>query len=386
MTTSKNILISGASVAGPALAFWLRRFGFNPTVVERDPALRDGGNAVDFRGPAHLTVLRKMGILDKIVEHKTTPKPWVFIDANGKKKARLPADFAGGEVEIRRGDLSRILYEVTRESTAYMFGDWITSVNETPHGVHVTFAKSAPRTFDLVVGADGMHSAVRALAFGDESRFSKYMDAYFASFNENERWTHDENVLIYNEPGLMVTAGLLIFRPDGGPLRYDRHDVAQQKKLVADAYVGAGWRTQEIIAEMLAAPDFYLDSISHIRMDQITRGRFALLGDAGYGATMGGMGTGLGIVGSYVLAGELAAAGGDHRIAFPAYESQMLPYAKGCQGIGAGKFLAPASKARIWQRNQFAKLITRGPVAKMIGRMDLKVASAITLKDYAEAG
>jgi 2-polyprenyl-6-methoxyphenol hydroxylase-like FAD-dependent oxidoreductase len=238
-------------------------------------------------------------------------------------------------VEIRRGDLSRLLHEVTQDSTEYLFGDWITSVNETPHGVHVTFNHGAPRTFDLVVGADGMHSGVRALAFGDESRFSRYMDAYFASFNENERWQHDENVLVYNAPGRMVTAGLLVFRPEE-QLSYDRHDIAQQKKLVADTYAGAGWRTQEIIDEMLAAPDFYLDSISQIRMDHITRGRFALLGDAGYGATMGGMGTGLGVVGSYVLAGELAAANGDHRVAFPAYEQQMLPYAKGCQGAGAG--------------------------------------------------
>lgn len=380
-TNNKNVLISGASVAGPALAFWLRRFGFNPTVVERAPTLRDGGHAVDFRGPVHLTVLRRMGLLDKIRERRTNPKPWVFINADGKRKATLPADFAGGEVEIRRGDLSRVLHEATADDTEYLFGDWITAVNETPHGVHVTFDKAAPRTFDLVVGADGMHSGLRALAFGEESRFSRYMDAYFASFNENERWVHDENVLVYNEPGRMVTAGLLVFRPPA-ELRYDRRDIAAQKRIVADAYAGLGWRTREIIEEMLAAPDFYLDSISQIRMDQIVRGRFALLGDAGYGGTMGGMGTGLGIVGSYVLAGELAAAGGDHTVAFPAYERQMLPYARGCQGIGAGKFLAPASKGRIWQRNQLAKLMTRGPVARMIGRMDLKVASNLDLKNY----
>ena len=381
MTNNKNVLISGASVAGPALAFWLRRFGFNPTVVERATTLRNGGNAVDFRGPVHLAVLRKMGILDEIHQHRTTPKPWVFIDANGKRKASLPADFAGGDVEIRRGDLSHVLYNATQGGTEYLFGDWITSVNETPHGVHVTFEHGPPRTFDLVVGADGMHSGVRALAFGDESRFSRYMDAYFASFNENERWVHDENVLVYNAPRLMVTPGLLVFRPDG-QLSYDRQDIAQQKKIVADAYAGAGWRTKEILEEMLVAPDFYLDSISQIRMEHITRGRFALLGDAGYGATMGGMGTGLGVVGSYVLAGELAAANGDHRVAFPAYEQQMLPYAKGCQGAGAGRFLAPATKGQIWQRNQLTKLITRGPLAKLIGRFDHKLASNLALKDY----
>ena len=381
MTNNKNVLISGASIAGPALAFWLRRFGFNPTVVERAAGPRDGGNAVDFRGPVHLTVLRRMGLLDEIRNRRTNPKPWVFIDANEKRKASLPADFAGGEVEIRRGDLSRVFHEATANDTEYLFDDWITSVNETPHGVHVTFHRGAPRTFDLVVGADGMHSGVRALAFGEESNFSRYMDAYFASFNENERWSKDENVLVYNEPGLMITDGLLVFRP-GAQLSYDRHDIAQQKKIVADLHAGAGWRTPAIIEQMHAAPDFYMDSISQIRMEHITRGRFALVGDAGYGGTMGGMGTGLGVVGAYVLAGELAAADGDHRVAFPAFEQQMLPYARGTQGMGAGKFLAPATRGQIWQRNQMVKLISRGPLAKLIGRVDHKMASNLALKDY----
>ncbi len=379
MTNTKNVLISGASVAGPALAYWLRRFGFNPTVVERATTLRDGGNAVDFRGHAHLTVLRKMGVLDEVRARRTSPKPWVFVDAQGKSRASLPADFAGGEVEIRRGDLSHVLYEASRDTTEYIFGDWITSLTETPGGVDVTFSKGPARTFDLVIGADGMHSGVRALAFGGESHFSTFMGSYFASFNENTRWLDEENVLIYNAPGLMVTPGLLVFR--SAPLDYDRHDIVRQKELVANAYAGAGWRTAEIIEDMWAAQDFYLDSISQIRMDHVARGRFALLGDAGYGATMGGMGTGLGVVGSYVLAGELAAAGGDHRVAFPAYESQMLPYARGCQG-NASKFLAPAKPIHIWQRNQLAKLIATKPMVKLIGRMDHKAANAIALKDY----
>jgi 2-polyprenyl-6-methoxyphenol hydroxylase-like FAD-dependent oxidoreductase len=130
-----------------------------------------------------------------------------------------------------------------------------------------------------------------------------------------------------------------------------------------------------------AAPDFYLDSISHIRMEHFTRGRFALLGDAAWGTTLGGMGTGMAVVGAYVLAGELAAAGGDHRVAFAAYEEQLRPYSKGTQG-DAGKFLAPATPAKLWLRNQLFKLISRRPVQRLIGRFDLKVASNLALKDY----
>jgi 2-polyprenyl-6-methoxyphenol hydroxylase-like FAD-dependent oxidoreductase len=378
--TNKRVLISGASVAGPALAYWLRRRGFSPTVVERSASLRAGGAAVDFRGPAHLGVLDRMGLLEEIRRHRTTPKPWVFVDARGRRRAGLPADFAGGEVEIRRGDLSRVFHEATRDDTEYLFGDWITGMNETPHGVHVTFERGTPRTFDLVIGADGMHSGVRALAFGDEERFSRYGGAYFASFGVPEHWQDEPNLLVYNEPGRMVSPGLLLFRTP--PLVYDRTDLARQKEIVASAYAGAGWRTAEIVDAMRAAPDFYLDSISMIRMPRLAKGRVALLGDAGFGAALGGMGTGLSVVGAYVLAGELAAAGGDHTAAFPAYETIMGPYARGCQGIGAAKFLAPVSRLGIRRRDLLTTLMSRGPLAALIGRMDHRVASNVTVKDY----
>jgi 2-polyprenyl-6-methoxyphenol hydroxylase-like FAD-dependent oxidoreductase len=381
MTQTKNVLISGASVAGPALAFWLRRFGFHPTVVERAPALRPGGQAVDFRGPVHLTVLRRMGLLDEIHEHRTSPKKWVFVDRDGTQKASLPADFAGGEVEIRRGDLSLILYQATRERTEYIFGDWITSLTETPDGVDVTFDKGVSRRFDLVIGADGMHSGVRALAFGPESEHARFMGSYFASFGVPDELTRDPDLLIFNAPRLFVSPGLFVFRSER--LDYDRNDVDEQKRIVADLYRGAGWRTEAIVEAMLAAPDFYLDSISHITMERFTRGRFALLGDAAWGTTLGGMGTGMGMVGAYLLAGELAEAGGNHEVAFAKYQEQMRPYSKGTQG-DAGKFLAPATNAKIWQRNQIFKLINTRPVLKLIGRFDLKVASNLELKNYAE--
>ena len=378
MTNTKNVLISGASVAGPAAAYWFRRFGYNPTVVERAPELRDSGNAVDFRGPAHLTVLRRMGLLDEIRERQTVPKKWIFVDGRGRQKASLPPDFAGGEVEIRRGDLSRVLYEATRDTTEYIFGDHITSLTETAGGMDVTFNNGVARTFDLVIGADGMHSGVRVLAFGDEDRFSRFMGAYFASFDPG-RLEREGELRVYNEPGRFVSAGLLVFR--AGRLDYDRQDVTQQKRLVADAYAGAGWDTGEIIQAMREAPDFYMDSISQIRMEKFTHGRVALLGDAGHGATIGGMGTGLGIVGSYVLAGELAAAGGDYRVAFPRYQELMKPYAWGAMG-DAGKFLAPKGKRAIMLRNQMVRLMSRRPVIKLIGRIDMKVASNIALKNY----
>ncbi|MGH3203549.1 MAG: FAD-dependent monooxygenase [Streptosporangiaceae bacterium] len=164
---NQNILISGASVAGPALAYWLRRRGFNPTVVEQAPSLRGGGYAVDFRGAAHLSVLAKMGLLDQIRDQQTHLDTTTYVDSGGRRVASMPAGIFAGDVEILRGDLGRILYQATRDGTEYLFDDTITGLDQRADGVHVTFSRADPRVFDLVIGADGLHSAVRRLAFGD---------------------------------------------------------------------------------------------------------------------------------------------------------------------------------------------------------------------------
>jgi 2-polyprenyl-6-methoxyphenol hydroxylase-like FAD-dependent oxidoreductase len=171
------------------------------------------------------------------------------------------------------------------------------------------------------------------------------------------------------------------------PLDYDRHDVGQQKQILAETFAGEGWEVPRLLEAMWAAPDFYFDSISQVRLDQWSRGRVVLLGDAGYGATMGGMGTGLAVVGAYVLAGELAAAGGDHRTAFARYEAELRDYAEGCQKFaeGVGSFLAPPTRSRIWLRNQMYRLLPHLPWKGLINKMTTKSASAITLKDYASA-
>jgi 2-polyprenyl-6-methoxyphenol hydroxylase-like FAD-dependent oxidoreductase len=387
-----NILISGASIAGPALAYWLRLYGFKPTVVERAPALRDGGYAVDFRGAAHLGVLERMGILDDVRRQQTHMGAVSYVDCAGKQLASMPAEIMSGEVEILRGDLARILYEATRDEVEYIFDDSISVLNEDDNGAHVTYQRSAPRTFDLVVGADGLHSNVRALAFGDESRFIRDLGYYVAIFTTANHLKLDHTGRFYSVPG--KTAGMYSARGNteakamfifaSPPLNYDRRNMEQQKQILADTFAEVGWEVPRLIEAMWAAPDFYFDSISQIRMDTWSSGRVVLLGDAGYGATMGGMGTGLAVVGAYVLAGELAAAGGDHHTAFARYHEQMRNYANGCQKLaeGAGPFLAPPTRARIWLRNQMWRTLPHLPWKGMINKMTTKTANAIALKDY----
>ncbi|GAA3123771.1 FAD-dependent monooxygenase [Streptosporangium carneum] len=374
-----TVLISGASIAGPALAHWLHRAGCAVTVVEKAPALRRGGQAVDFKGATHLTVLERMGILQEVRRRQTGGSDQTIVDANGRRLAVVPGEFTGGDIEITRGDLSALLYDRTSEGCEYVFGDSVTSLTETRGGVHVTFERGAPRTFDLVVGADGIHSNVRRLAFGPESEHVRFLGHYYALADLGG----DSESLMYNEPGRMAAIGgpkapaFFVFASE--QLDYDRYDVERQKRILADAYRGAGWRVPELMARLPQARELYLDSISQVRIDHYVKGRVVLLGDSAYGNTLGGFGTGLAVVGAYVLAGELAEAGGDHRVAFARYEEVFRDYAKVARQGNAGPFLAPPTPARIRMRNwTFNRRLLFRAMMKMTDRF----ATNIALKDY----
>ena len=386
---NETVLISGASIAGPALAFWLARSGYAVTVVEKAPALRLGGQAVDFKGEVHRRVLAKMGILDEVHRRQTGKTDLRIVDEHDKHLATMPGEFIGGDVEILRGDLTEILYERTADSCEYLFGDSVTALTDTESGVEVTFEKSRGRRFDLVFGADGIHSAVRRLRFGPEENFVRFLGYYYAVVGATDAVTaasadrERATGWMYNEPGRMAVVGgpkapeLFVFASD--PIDYDRGDITEQKRLLAAAYAGAGWRVPGLLAHLDDAPDFYLDSIARVETDTYTAGRVALLGDAAYGNTLGGFGTGLALVGAYVLAGELAAAGGDHRVAFERYNEQMHRYAKIARKGSAGPFLAPKSPTRIRMRNWTFK--SKALFGLMMKLTDF-FATGIDLQDY----
>jgi len=379
--TNKTVLISGASIAGPALAFWLSRQGYAVTVVERSPELRAGGQAVDFKGATHLAVLERMGILDEIRRQQTGGLDQTIVDAEGRPIAVLPGEFTGGDVEIRRGDLARILYDRTSADCEYVFGDSITSLTETPDGVDVTFEREAPRRFDLVFGADGIHSAVRRLAFGPEADYVEHLGHYYALVETDE--TDGGPAVMYNEPGRMAATGgpkaTAFFVFASPEISYDRYDIGRQKEILTAAFEGGGWRLPEVMERVKRSDDVYLDSIARVKMDGYTTGRVALLGDAAYGNTLGGFGTGLAVVAAYVIAGELAAANGDHELAFRRYDEKFSDYAKVARNANAGSFLAPPTKLRIKLRDQMFKrrLLLRG----MLWVTD-KFATDITLDEY----
>ncbi|MEV0201887.1 FAD-dependent monooxygenase [Nonomuraea sp. NPDC050691] len=390
---NRTVLISGSSIAGPALAYWLHRHGFVPTIVERAPALRDGGYAVDFRGRAHLTVLRRMGVLDAVERAKTGVGSMSYVNAAGKEQARMPADLFAGDVEILRGDLGRILHDATKGFTEYVFGDSITSIDEDADGVTVTFERGVPRRFDLVIGADGLHSNTRRLTFGPEERFVKHLGIYCAIFTTANHLGLDHTGQAYRTAGRLVALysarhnaeAKAVFFFASPLMDLNRRDVARQQEVLTEQFTGNGWQSERLLREMRHAPDFFFDSVGQVHMDTWTRGRVALVGDAAYcPSSLSGMGSGLALVGAYVLAGELAAAGGDHRVAFARYEKEMREYATGCQKMGDGvaKLMVPGSRVLASLLNHYYKLIPYLPGKNMAANMARKAAENVTLHDY----
>jgi 2-polyprenyl-6-methoxyphenol hydroxylase-like FAD-dependent oxidoreductase len=399
---NRNILISGASAAGPSLAFWLHHYGFNPTVVERAPALRAGGYAIDLRGAA-VNVAERMGILAEARKASTDLREVLFVDSKNETVATMDANFGAGpgkagDVELLRDDLAQILYAATKDHIDYIFGDSITSLSQHDHGVEVTFEHGAPRTFDLVIGADGSHSNVRGLNFGEESQFSHYLGQHVAIFTIPNYLNLDRLWLMHYVPKKMAaimqygshkhTRALLMFASP--KLDYDHRDTEQQKNIVRKFFAEeTGWQFQRLLKEMQDASDFYFDDVSQIRMDRWSNGRVALVGDAACGPTLiTGQGTSMALVGAYVLAGELASAGGDFTTAFARYDQVCRSYMEQNQQIAlkAPEVQMPDSWEAIDRQNEMLRAMRAAPAGSppedSTGDIIQKAANAITVKDY----
>jgi 2-polyprenyl-6-methoxyphenol hydroxylase-like FAD-dependent oxidoreductase len=399
-----RILISGASISGPVLAYWLTRHGFEVTVVERAPALRKtGGHAVDLFRPA-MEISEKMGVLPKIEALATGTNTATICREGTRRPVRVDITKAVSavsdrHVEIMRDDLSEAYYDAARDHVEYLFGDSITAIST---DVEVTFEHAAPRRFDLVVGADGLHSNVRRLIFGEDAGHTRFLGGYLAVESVPKTLAHNGEMnghigagrlaAIYTAQPLDDARALFMFRSKE-ELEYHYRDALRQQELLRAAFAGMHPQVDGWLDELDRAPTFYFDSITQLQLDTWSRGRVTLVGDAGYcpGPAVGGS-TSISVLGAYVLAGELAQANGDYAQAFAAYEREMADPVRRSRAFAraVAKSIVPSSAAGVWALTRGAQLISMLPagLTKALARLNAKgvrLYDSMQYKDYAEA-
>jgi 2-polyprenyl-6-methoxyphenol hydroxylase-like FAD-dependent oxidoreductase len=395
-----RVLISGAGPAGLTAAYWLRRYGFAPTIVERAPSLVTGGYKIDVRGTA-LQVLSRMGIHDAVVAASTDMEGAVLVDKDGKVLKKMTGDEFGHraseDLEIVRGTLCQILMDSISDAE-FIFGHSIQAISQHSDRVQVGFTNNTRREFDLVIGADGLHSNVRSLVFGDEARFFRELGLYLCVYTVPNYLNLDRMEMQYSELGRV--AAIWSSRGDANAkacfgfsapsVRIDLRDRVQQQQVLTHVYQGIGWEVPRLLEMMSSAPDFYFDAAAQISMDRWSQDRVVLVGDAGYCASpMSGQGTSLALIGAYVLAGELAAASGDHQTAFHQYEIEMRPFVMLNQALGIRSANLMRSKEKrnvlTWLVEYLMQIAPGRMVEFIINRSTRRIhwaANAITLKDY----
>ncbi|GAA1936027.1 FAD-dependent monooxygenase [Streptomyces durmitorensis] len=371
----RKVLISGASIAGPALAYWLNRYGYAVTVVEKAGTLRDGGYPIDVRGTA-LEVVRRMGILPRLREAHIDLRRLTFLDGDGGEVASLDphtvtGGVAGRDLEVRRGDLSAALHAAVRDDVQFLFNDSIDTLDQSGHGVDVTFRGGGRRTFDMVFGADGLHSRTRAFLFGPEEQFHRYLGYCFAVFTMRNTFGLSHETVMWNTPGRAAALyavgdddqvhAFLNFAHPKPPFDAFRNPEAQ-RDLVAAVFADAGWEVPGMLAALRDADDVFFDAVSQIRMPRWSSGRGALVGDAAYAPSfLTGQGSSLALVGAYMLAASLADR--DHAAGFAAYEHTTREFVTVNQAkVGEGDAtLFPTTARALEQRNDMLRGLSTMP-------------------------
>jgi 2-polyprenyl-6-methoxyphenol hydroxylase-like FAD-dependent oxidoreductase len=374
-----RVLIVGAGIAGPTLAYWLLRGGHEPVIVEHAPRLREGGYLVDFWGSG-FEVADRMGIVPRLSELGYRFREVREVSDSGRRIAhfdpRPVIGAAGGRyLSIARADLASVICDALEDRVEFIFGDTVQSLRDDGGRIQVEFVHGAPREFDLVVGADGLHSRVRALSFGPEERFTRDLGIAVAAFDLDGYRPRDELVAVTRTRvgGQVLRAALrddatmfcFMFRHEGAvPI----DDEAAQKELLRSRVGGMGWEVPAILAQLPQARTFYLDQASQIRMPSWSSGRVALVGDAAAcPSLLAGQGSALAMVEAYVLAGELSRAGGDHRVAFPAYRERLASVVATKQdaAVGLGAAFAPRNRMQLLLRSTVISLMAIPFVASL---------------------
>lgn len=355
-----RVLVSGASVAGPALAYWLVRAGCKVTVVERASSLRSAGQGIDVRDAAR-DVIKRMGIFDRIRDRSSHEEGMQFVDNNNRCFARFGVDKSGkgesmtSDIEILRGELARILFDVTKDDVPYIFGDMVESLEETDKEVGVHFSNGTPTTaFDLVVAADGIGSKIRGIAFGGGSPHIRSLNSYISYFSippsdtdtmcSRVRWVKGGRNMVLRPDNMGRTRaflGLTAYEKSDERLirlnKASKEGISAQKALVQELFQDADWEISRILKGMHESDDFYMQDIGQVRLDRWSSGRVTVVGDAGYAPSpYTGMGTSIAFIGAYILAGEISRQPNNIPAALESYERVLRPYVESIQKLAPG--------------------------------------------------
>jgi len=370
-----RVLISGAGIAGPTLAYWLAHYGFKPTIVESSPRLRTGGYVIDFWGAGY-DIAERMGLLPEIMGKGYQVREVRVVNTAGKRIASISTEAVarvarGRFTSIPRGDLAATIFSTVNGRIETLFGDSVRSLDQTEDAVHVTFENGGSREFDLVIGADGLHSRIRHLVFGEESRFERYLGYKAVAFQTSGYDQRDELVyVLYTQVGQQT--GRFTLRGDRTMFLFTFRDeqyaipagLEEQKVLLRSRFGGAGWESSQVLDALDNSDELYFDRVSQIRMNPSdglwSKGRVTLLGDAASCVSLlAGQGTALAMVAAYILAGELHRARGDYAQAFDRYQNLFGPFVlqKQQAALRLAGFFAPQSKFSMFLRNQVINLM-----------------------------
>jgi 2-polyprenyl-6-methoxyphenol hydroxylase-like FAD-dependent oxidoreductase len=393
---SMRVIINGMGIAGPTLAYWLRRAGHEVLLVESAPELRRGGHVVDFWGVGY-DIAEKMGLIPQIRELGYQGREARFVDRHGRKSGGFSTEPLKRLIKdrlttLRRSDIAATIYHALNGAVETIFGDSVASIEESADSARVRFDHAPPREADLVVGADGLHSRVRRLVFGPDTAFEFSLGYHVAAFEVDGYRPRDELVFVSHAvPGRQIsrwslredrTLFLFVFRDEY--LAGETPSTEQERKsALARVFRDVRWECPRILAAMASASNIYFDRVSQIRMDRWTKGRTALVGDAAACVSlMAGEGTGLAMAEAYVLAGEIRSCLGDHAAAFARYQERMMPFLKRKQALAArfASSFAPKTALGISVRNLVTRLFALPFVAEfLLGRA---LSDEIELPDY----
>lgn len=387
MSTIKKILVIGAGIAGPAVCYWLQRFGFSPQLIEKSACIRKGGQGLDIRGVA-IDIVKKMGIYEQICKMRTQVECGRYVDAVGKtlheERGEKFSFRQDEDVEIPRGDLVEILMK-TIDSVPCRFNQSIDNVEQNNDGVTVYFNDGRVEPYDLVIGADGIHSSIRRMIFDSDEYKLVNLGAYFSIFSIPNYLdlSHTEVQCELNQRLVSITSdhdpktAQVCFMFRSQHVLHNLRDENKQKQVLRDIFHDFGWEVQKILELMSDSPDFYFDSVAQVKMSSWTKGRVSLVGDAGYCASpVSGQGNNLALVGAYILAGELKAAEGNYKHAFNRYNNLLRPFVEGNQQLG------------VWNSELFLvpdELVSKEVAEERSNEIMQKVhiiANAITLPEY----